>query len=194
MRHRNNAQGSNVPTPRKPLTDEQRAQRATYMREYRKRNPEMIKEHARRSRKKNKDKVQARQRRWREDNAERVSKQAKRRYQENKDHVADLAMRRTFGITLEQYVDLLSSQGGACAICGGDDPRKGSRFHIDHDRSCCPGTSSCGQCVRALLCMHCNVGLGHFRDDLSLLEAAAAYLKHHRAAAAQRGSAALHQR
>lgn len=173
---------------RRPLTDEQKASRAAYMKEYRRRNPEMIKEHAKRSREKNKDKVRVRQKKWAEANKERLQEQAKKRYLENKDHVADLAMRRTFGISLAQYTDLLASQGDVCAICGGDDPRKGARFHIDHDRSCCPGNTSCGDCVRALLCMHCNVGLGHFRDDVDLLESAVVYLIHHREAAIQRGT------
>lgn len=125
---------------------------------------------------------------WRDKNRASISERGRLRYLDKKDHVANLAMQRTFGITLEQYADRLASQGGVCAICGGDDPRKGSRFHIDHDRSCCPGSTSCGQCIRALLCMHCNVGLGHFRDDTDLLEAAIAYLRHHREGAAQRGS------
>ena len=170
---------------KKPLTDEQKASRAAYMKEYRKRNPEMIKEHGKRSREKNKDKVRARQKKWVEENREHVREQGKRRYRGRREHVADLAMQRTFGISLEQYAERLKSQGGVCAICGGDDPRKGSRFHIDHDRSCCPDSTSCGQCIRALLCMHCNVGLGHFRDDTDLLETAVAYLRYHREGGAQ---------
>lgn len=177
---------------RKPLTEEQKAQRAAYMKEYRKRNPEMIKEHGKRSREKNKDRVKAYQKSWAERNRDRLSAEAKVRYLENKEHVADLAMRRTFGITLSQYEERLAEQGGVCAICSGDDPRKGSRFHIDHDRSCCPGNTSCGQCIRALLCMHCNVGLGHFRDDTDLLDKAVAYLKHHHADATQRGNEEPH--
>jgi hypothetical protein len=30
-----------------------------------------------------------------------------------------------------------------------------------------------------VLCQHCNIGLGHFRDDLTLVRRAAAYLDGH---------------
>jgi hypothetical protein len=64
-----------------------------------------------------------------------------------------------------------------CGICETTDPGKRD-FHIDHDHSCCPGgmAQKCGQCVRGLLCASCNHGLGNFRDDPALLEAAVRYL------------------
>lgn len=50
-------------------------------------------------------------------------------------------------------------------------------MHIDHDHACCPGRgSSCGQCVRGILCMGCNVGLGAFGDDPDRLASAIRYL------------------
>jgi hypothetical protein len=74
-----------------------------------------------------------------------------------------------FGISLEEAETLLASQGGVCAICGQEinDPR-GYGPHIDHDHIT-------GQ-VRGVLCLQCNSGLGHFRDDPERLQAAIAYL------------------
>jgi hypothetical protein len=46
----------------------------------------------------------------------------------------------------------------------------------DHDRSCCPGTGSCGKCVRGLLCNPCNLMIGHAHDEQERLRAAIQYL------------------
>lgn len=59
-----------------------------------------------------------------------------------------------------------------CGICGRDD----QVIHVDHDHSCCPGTRSCGNCVRGGLCGSCNMALGAFGDSVAVLQAAVAYL------------------
>lgn len=92
-------------------------------------------------------------------------------------------LKRTYGITLEQYVDLLTLQGGGCAICGvtsnGERAGKEMSFCVDHDHSCCPGKKSCGKCVRGLLCNNCNFGIGSLRDSIPLLQSAINYLQEH---------------
>ncbi len=84
---------------------------------------------------------------------------------------------RKFGLTIESFDALLAAQGGKCAICGITHPggRHGT-WHVDHDRSCCPRSGSCGRCVRALLCQNCNLLLGHAKDDPVILGLAIAYL------------------
>lgn len=72
-----------------------------------------------------------------------------------------------YGIDLEGYQDLLDSQGGQCAICG--TPPAGQPLQVDHDHDT-------GE-VRGLLCRNCNLGLGHFQDELSRLRSASAYLE-----------------
>jgi hypothetical protein len=80
-----------------------------------------------------------------------------------------------YGITPEQYNELLLAQGRRCAICGTDEPgnKKNSagetRFAVDHDHET--------QKVRGLLCSFCNNGIGHFRDDVALMARAIAYLE-----------------
>lgn len=76
----------------------------------------------------------------------------------------------------EAYLLQLAAQGGRCPICG-TEPRDKSnvaRLHRDHDHV--TGRQ------RELLCKTCNQGLGYFRDDPTLLRAAAAYIERHRAA------------
>jgi len=50
-----------------------------------------------------------------------------------------------------------------CVICGREE-----KLVVDHDHKT-------GK-IRGMLCNHCNRGLGHFRDDPTLLEFAAQYL------------------
>lgn len=80
-----------------------------------------------------------------------------------------------YGLSADAFNALLASQGGQCAICRADNP--GAKFWaVDHDHSCCPGQTSCGRCVRGVLCGACNLGLGAFRDDMGALLRAADYL------------------
>lgn len=77
-------------------------------------------------------------------------------------------LRREYGLTLEQYLEMLADQGGACAICG----TAMACPYVDHDHE----TGA----VRGLLCLNCNTGLGQFKDSENVLEAAAAYLRSRR--------------
>jgi hypothetical protein len=74
-----------------------------------------------------------------------------------------------YGLTEEAYAELLAAQGSACAICGAPSEK---RLAIDHDHSCCPEPkTSCGECIRGLLCGPCNLRLGWFEGNRSRIEA-----------------------
>jgi hypothetical protein len=90
----------------------------------------------------------------------------------------DARRMRLYGLSQADYDAMLVAQDGSCAICDG--PAVGKRvtnFFIDHDHACCPGTRSCGECVRGLLCNTCNRLLGLAFDNAELLRAAADYLE-----------------
>jgi hypothetical protein len=73
-----------------------------------------------------------------------------------------------YGITEEQYQELMSAQSGVCAICKGPNVAD-RRLGVDHDHIT--------NAVRGLLCINCNYGLGYFKDNPDLLIAAINYLK-----------------
>ena len=89
----------------------------------------------------------------------------------NKLHQRKGALRK-YGLTLDQYNALLSSQDGKCAICGSTNSGRMSDKHfcVDHDHQT-------GQ-IRGLLCHCCNLAVGHFKDQAILCRMAAAYLEH----------------
>lgn len=78
-----------------------------------------------------------------------------------------------YGLTLDQYAELLRKQRGVCAICGEPETlvRKGTlcQLTIDHDHTT-------GQ-VRGLLCNNCNRAIGLLKDSPEHLRTAAEYLE-----------------
>ena len=90
-------------------------------------------------------------------------------------------LKRTYGITAEQYLELLEKQRGKCALC--EIPLV-SLLDNDRDFTGQPdnNVARVDHChkterVRGLLCFSCNVGLGKFRDDEQLLLKAVEYLR-----------------
>lgn len=83
-------------------------------------------------------------------------------------------LKRNYGLTEDEYEELLAEQDGGCAICGIADgglhkqTGKQKKLAVDHN-------DETGQ-VRGLLCQKHNMGLGQFDHDIDLLMAAVAYL------------------
>lgn len=99
----------------------------------------------------------------------------KQRRAEYPDQFRGFKLQSNFNITLEDYNKLLSEQNGVCAICSQECP-SGNSLAVDHDRRCCAGKTSCGKCIRGLLCTKCNPALGFLNDDPDRAIAAATYL------------------
>lgn len=83
-----------------------------------------------------------------------------------------IKLRKTYGITIERYDEMLAEQNGCCAICAKPESNeirgKIVSLAVDH----CHKTGA----VRALLCGNCNRGLGFFNDDPELLAKAQQYV------------------
>jgi hypothetical protein len=103
--------------------------------------------------------------RWREQNPERYRENQRRMRNspQGKERQRAGHLKRKYGITIEQYDELLAAQGGRCAICRRE-PRPDISLHLDHDHES-------GQ-LRGILCFRCNNALGDFDDDLGLLRSA----------------------
>lgn len=80
-----------------------------------------------------------------------------------------------YNLTVQQLKALLS--GAKCDACGDTDPGSVGYWHIDHDHSCCSGKTSCGKCIRGVLCQSCNFILGNANDNPDKLIALVSYLK-----------------
>ena len=78
-------------------------------------------------------------------------------------------LKRRFGITLDEYNELLQKQNYECLICGAKNSTNGHRLAVDH--------SHVTGKVRALLCKACNVAIGNLQDNPEFCEKAAAYLR-----------------
>lgn len=87
-------------------------------------------------------------------------------------HVAAIRrrnLRKMYGITVEQYDQMLVEQNGGCALC--EKPPDKRRLSVDHDHAT-------GK-VRGLLCKHCNFMIGLAREQPKVFQAAIAYLEKH---------------
>lgn len=82
----------------------------------------------------------------------------------------DYRLKYRFGLTLQQYEQMLVSQDNKCYICQSVFDEKNSP-KVDHDHVT-------GK-VRKLLCMSCNTSLGHLQEDPELFNKCIQYLQEH---------------
>lgn len=90
--------------------------------------------------------------------------------------VKNAYLMKNYGITIEVYEAMFEAQNGLCAIC------KQMETAVRNDGS--PQVLSVDHChttneVRALLCKHCNIALGEFKDNITYLKSAIQYLIKH---------------
>lgn len=118
----------------------------------------------------NSESIKTKKKEYRKRNKLKANAYAKKRYSLKKEQIRDYQLRKDYGISLEQYNLMLDNQNGKCSLCESLPGPK--RLAVDHDHVT-------GK-VRSLLCNHCNVGIGHLKDNPELIEKAAIYIKQHR--------------
>lgn len=107
---------------------------------------------------------------------EKNNKVSKDRYRSRPEEYKDAFLKHRYGLTLEQYNEMLAKQQGLCAICQEPETAKKNgkikSLSVDH----CHKTGK----VRGLLCHACNTGIGSFKEDLNLLNSVKHYLEESR--------------
>lgn len=87
-----------------------------------------------------------------------------------KDALRSANLKHRYGIDLDQWNFLYDIQGGNCALCTATLNLDNTRLiHVDHDHShsCSRG---CVDCIRGLLCHHCNRFMGCIDKNELLLD------------------------
>lgn len=136
--------------------------RAEYAREWAKnRTPEQVEKKrlsAKAWRERNKASITEKQSAWRDANRGLVRECGRKNTRK--------VLYARYGLAPGEYDQMLTDQGGLCAICGSP---PGSRpLSVDH----CHTTGA----VRGLLCHGCNTGIGFLKDNVDLLRKAVKYL------------------
>jgi hypothetical protein len=85
--------------------------------------------------------------------------------------------RQNFGITLDDYEEMLEAQGGVCAIC--EQPENFIQNTNGRLRNLAVDHCHDSKKIRALLCNRCNRLLGLAKDSPDLLAKCINYIKQH---------------
>ena len=126
---------------------------------------------------KNKEKIKEKRKIYLEKNKDKITKQAheyamshrKERYIyniKNKKRKRERELKVKYGLSLEEYNNILKLQNGVCAICYGVGGKKG--LAVDH----CHKTNK----IRGLLCSNCNCSIGLLKENIELLDKIKIYL------------------
>lgn len=79
-------------------------------------------------------------------------------------------LRKTYGLSMEQFDALLRIQNGRCAACKTTEPGgKGNSWHVDHNHET--------GFIRGLLCNSCNRACGLLNDNVERLIGLVVYLE-----------------
>lgn len=109
------------------------------------------------------------QRKWREAHPEYHKKWFKNNEGKYKEKQKSSFLMKKYGLSAEQYNQMFIEQGGRCKICNKHQSEFKRSLAVDHSHE----TNK----IRGLLCHHCNGALGHFFEDISVMEKAILYLR-----------------
>jgi hypothetical protein len=114
---------------------------------------------------------------YRQKNRDVIRDKGRKYYQHNPRRHKNNALKRRYGITIEQYDEMVRLQNNLCAICGQEEVAvhytsgKLRPLSVDHNHVT-------GK-VRALLCHRCNAVLGFVEKSPELLQKILKYRDHY---------------
>src|SRR5579864_1096986 len=145
---------------------------------YFKARAERLKEHIKELRKayylKNSDKIRQRAAAHYAKNRDAINARTRELRAANPDPHRWSNIKNRYGLTADEYDELLRQQGGACAICQNQENARRKacgrsyRLAVDHDHA--------SGVIRGLLCANCNHMIGKAKDSVDVLNRAIAYL------------------
>lgn len=106
---------------------------------------------------------------YKKKNKEKILATARKSDFNRRDKAWAYRLKRLYGITPEQYNEVLEKQDGCCAVCLKPKEHFKKRLNVDHDHHT-------GE-IRGLLCVDCNHRMIGRRRDPELYESAARYLR-----------------
>lgn len=143
---------------------------ALYSKKHRKNNIEKIRQKDREHKKITFQRDRIKHQEYRKKNPEKVRATETKYRNNNRDKIKIINKRSklkiNYGITPEDYQNILIAQNNKCPICGENFEHK--KGHLDHDHNT--------KKVRGVLHMHCNILLGMANEDISILNNAINYL------------------
>lgn len=89
-------------------------------------------------------------------------------------HARARLLREKYGLTQEEYDEILAAQGGVCAGCR---QKRSYLLNVDHDHKVERECGDVRASVRGLLCRRCNKVLRDIRDSTTNLLGLAEYLQ-----------------
>lgn len=104
-----------------------------------------------------------------ENNKEKKAVLAKRRRESDPISYRNRGYKYKYGISIIEYDKILESQNNACAICKTPQSDLNYSLAVDH----CHDTNK----VRGLLCRHCNLAIGYFKDNINVIQNSIYYLE-----------------
>lgn len=143
--------------------------KAEWFQENKERTRAQCRENVKRYAQRHPEKVKALKAKWDADNVDHIKKYRRKYYLSERVNTKNWRLMKLYGITLEQYEEMLTKQKRCCAICGVHQPESIQSLHVDHNHTT--------KKVRGLLCHKCNRGLGLFKDSPKVLLNAAKYLQ-----------------